>query len=312
MNRRDFLGTGLALAASGATASCGSPSSEAPTRGSGGDGRTGRDAAHGPSNPPTSSMPSSSRTPTTFVAHGAPPLLDDAGWMAELAAWGQSLARPKAILVVSAHWEARPVTLGATRPLPLVYDFYGFPKRFYELRYDAPGAPELAQSIEQRLGPSRVARDEARGLDHGVYIPLLAMFPSADVPVLQLSLPTLEARALLDLGRELAPLRDEGVLVMGSGFITHNLRSLGRHPNGPPSWALDFDSWIADAIARHDYDALATYAERAPGVRESLPTHEHFAPLLVAVGAAMGEPVRTAIDGWAFGSFSKRSLTLGA
>jgi 4,5-DOPA dioxygenase extradiol len=295
MKRRDALRAGMALASSTALGACD-------------DVRRARSTS---SSSPTEVHVPSDRSPTLFVAHGAPPLLDDAAWMAELSALGSALGKPKALLVLSAHWEARPLSLGATSPQPLVYDFYGFPRRFYELRYDAPGAPELATEIERLLGRGNVTRDERRGLDHGVYVPLLPMFPSADVPVLQASLPSLEAPALLELGTKLAPLRDQGVLVVASGFVTHNLRSLGRHPSGPPSWATDFDAWVADALNRHDYDALAQYAARAPGVRESLPTHEHFAPLLVAAGAAMGEPVAHPIEGWAFGSFSKRSTVFG-
>src|SRR4029079_7015136 len=131
------------------------------------------------------------RTPAIFLAHGAPPLLDDAGWMAELNAWASRLPRPKAILMVSAHWEERPMTIGATRTLPLIYDFYGFPARYYEQKYAAPGAPELADRIRKTLQATlTVADDPERGLDHGAYVPLVAMYPDADVPVLQVSLPS--------------------------------------------------------------------------------------------------------------------------
>jgi 4,5-DOPA dioxygenase extradiol len=253
----------------------------------------------------------SSKLPALFVAHGAPPLLDDPRWMEELAQWGLALTKPRAILMLSAHWERRPLTLAATRPVPLVYDFYGFPERFYRLRYASPGAPALAERLVGLLGEANVARDEARGLDHGAYIPLMPMFPKADVPVLQASLPTLDARALFDLGRKLAPLREEGVLVVGSGFLTHNLRALAQGGRGTPAWAAEFDTWVADVVSRRDWDALCDYQARAPGWRESHPTVEHFVPLIVAAGAASDAAVRFPIEGWFCGAFTKRSVQLG-
>lgn len=129
------------------------------------------------------------------------------------------MPRPKSVLMLSAHWEERPVTLGATRTVPLVYDFYGFPARYYGVKYPAPGAPELARRARGLLGgPGPVAEDPERGLDHGAYVPLVAMYPEADVPVLQVSLPSMDAPTLFEMGRALAPLRREGVLIAGSGF----------------------------------------------------------------------------------------------
>lgn len=126
------------------------------------------------------------RMPAIFAAHGAPILLEDAVWMAELAAWAQAMPTPKSILMVSAHWEARPTTLGATQPVPLVYDFSGFPEKYYQTKYPAPGAPELASRVRERLRAARIAAtdDTRRGLDHGAYVPLVAMYPDANVPVL--------------------------------------------------------------------------------------------------------------------------------
>lgn len=256
-------------------------------------------------------MTTAARMPTLFVAHGAPPLLEMPEWVGELKRWAEALPPPTAILMVSAHWEARPATIGATRTVPLVYDFYGFPEHFYRQQYAAPGAPALATRIEALL-PHQTARDELRGLDHGAYVPLVAMYPRADVPVLQVSLPTLEPRALFDLGQALAPLRDEGVLIIGSGFITHNLRALdwsGR--STPPTWASEFDAWTAQALQRHDVDGLMHYLDRGPGARTALPTQEHFVPLLVAQGAAAADPVTFPITGFFAGSFSKRSVQFG-
>jgi 4,5-DOPA dioxygenase extradiol len=253
-----------------------------------------------------------SRLPVLFQAHGAPMQLDDAGWVAELAAWGHALPRPTAILVLSAHWEARPTTIGATRPLPLIYDFYGFPDKFYQLTYPSPGAPELAARVRGLCAAAgiRTVDDETRGLDHGTYVPLLCMYPAHDIPVLQISLPSEDPAELYALGRALAPLRDEGVLVIGSGFITHNLRAMQLRT--PPAWAREFDAWTTDVVARGDVDALLQYKAKAPGVRESLPTHEHFVPLIVAAGAAEGSPVTWPITGWWFdGPMTRRSAQFG-
>lgn len=254
----------------------------------------------------------SARMPVIFVAHGAPPLLDDPVWTAELAAWGQALPRPRAILVVSAHWEASPLAIGATAPTPLIYDFGGFPDRFYRLQYPAPGAPALAARVRELLDAARLGhRDEpARGHDHGVYVPLLCMFPAADVPVLQISLPTEEPGALHALGRVLAPLRDDGVLIMATGFLTHNLRALSL--TSTPAWARDFDRWCEDVLAR-DVDALLDYRARAPGVHDALPTHEHFVPVIVAAGAASrDERAGFPITGfWFGGAMTKRSVQWG-
>jgi 4,5-DOPA dioxygenase extradiol len=256
------------------------------------------------------------RTPTIFVAHGAPPLLDDAGWMSELNAWAHALPAPKAILMLSAHWEERPITLGATTTVPLIYDFYGFPKRYYDQQYPAPGAPALAARIRKTLEPVVPVMDEPdRGLDHGAYVPLVAMYPQADVPTLQASLPSMDPAELFALGRRIAALRDEGVLIVGSGFLTHNLRSIDFSAGAPtPAWASEFDAWAGDAIERKDVDALLDYRRRAPGVRLALPTPEHFVPVLVALGAAADDPaeaVQFPIEGFWGGSATKRSVQFG-
>jgi 4,5-DOPA dioxygenase extradiol len=249
--------------------------------------------------------------PVIFAAHGAPVLLDDAGWMAELAAWAQALPRPRSILIVSAHWEERPVTLGATETVPLVYDFYGFPERFFCTRYPAPGAPELAGRVRALLRERGVpaADDPRRGLDHGAYVPLVAMYPRADVPVLQLSMPSLDLGELLELGRALSPLRDEGVLIFGSGFLTHNMRYAFRP--GIPAWAREFDAWAAESLERFDLEQLLDFQVRAPAARTALPTWEHYAPVVLAAGAVgEGRPAVTfPITGfWLEGAFTRRSV----
>jgi len=265
---------------------------------------------------PPMTTPASPTMPVLFLAHGAPMLLDDAGWVRELAAWAKGLPRPRAILMVSAHWDERPLQIGATTPQPLVYDFYGFPDKFYRLAYPSPGAPELAGQVEALLRSAgrRFARSE-RGLDHGAYVPLLAMYPKAEVPVLQISLPGLDAADLFALGRELAPLRREGVLIVGSGFITHNMRE-GFQGDRPAGWAVEFDGWVGEALARKDADALIDFQARGPSARRALPTWEHYAPVLVAAGAAADDAAATPtfpITGWwaIAPSFSRRSVQFG-
>jgi 4,5-DOPA dioxygenase extradiol len=255
--------------------------------------------------------PSNGQMPVIFAAHGAPILLDDAVWMAELAAWAKAMPRPKSILMVSAHWEERPKTLGATRTVPLIYDFYDFPDRYYQTQYPAPGAPELAARVRDLLRQKNleVADAPERGLDHGAYVPLVAMYPAADVPVLQISMPGLDAHELFRLGQTLASVRSQGVLVFGSGFITHNMRYAFRP--GIPQWAKEFDAWAADALLRFDVDALMGFQARAPAAEMALPTWEHYAPLLVAAGAVGDRRPATSfpITGfWLEGAFTKRSV----
>ena len=166
----------------------------------------------------------SPRQPVLFLSHGAPPLADDATWTGQLHDWSSRLDKPTSVLMVSAHWENQPVTVSSTRPgTPLVYDFWGFPQKYYDVIYDAPVAPELASRVAGLVdGP--VYQGPDRGLDHGAYVPMVELFPEADVPVVQMSLPTLDPKGLYELGRRLTPLRDEGTLIIGSGFTTHNLR----------------------------------------------------------------------------------------
>lgn len=154
------------------------------------------------------------RMPAVYLGHGAPPLVDDPLWVVQLKAWSQAMPRPSAILVVSAHWESAPLTIGATADAaPLVYDFYGFAERYYRVRYPSPGASELAAKVRGLLsGKETVADAPERGLDHGAYVPLTAMYPDADIPVLQISMPDLHPDRLLRIGATLRPLRDEGVL----------------------------------------------------------------------------------------------------
>jgi 4,5-DOPA dioxygenase extradiol len=253
------------------------------------------------------------RMPAIYLSHGAPPLADDRLWTRQLAAWAAALPKPKAVLMVSAHWEAAPLAIGATTTVPLVYDFWGFPERYYQVTYPAPGAPRLAEDVRKllRAAGTPVQDDPGRGLDHGAYVPLVEMYPRADVPVLQISMPTLDPQRLLRIGQKLAPLRDEGVLIVGSGFFTHNLRALSM--DGKVSSVMaEFDEWGAQVLATGDLDALLDFEHKAPAARLAHPRTEHFTPLFVTLGAAAADltGVRTVIDGFWMG-MAKRSIEVG-
>jgi 4,5-DOPA dioxygenase extradiol len=253
------------------------------------------------------------RMPALYLSHGAPPLADDELWAAQLADWGRELPRPTAILMVSAHWEEAPLALGATRTVPLVYDFWGFPEHYYGVRYAAPGSPELAERVRKLLrAPGTAVQDlPDRGLDHGAYVPLVEMYPDADVPVLQVSLPTLDPVRLMEVGRRLGPLRDEGVLIVGSGFFTHNLRAIST--DGSVSSVMrEFDDWGRRALEAQDVDALLDFEQKAPAGTLAHPRTEHFAPLFVALGAAGSDlgAQRSVIDGFWLG-LAKRSVQFG-
>ena len=249
--------------------------------------------------------------PALYIGHGAPPLLDDALWSGQLAAWAKDLPRPKAILIVSAHWESAPVSLSASGA-PLVYDFGGFAQKYYEMTYATPDATALAGRIAAMMPDSEpVHQHRSRGLDHGAWVPLKIMYPDADIPVLQMSLPTQDPYKLLKLGERLRPLRDEGVLIIGSGFLTHGLPFLRDFSidAAAPGWSREFDAWAAEALSRGDVDELAAYKSKAPGMPYAHPTVEHYTPLFITLGAATAadQPGDQLVDGFWMG-LSKRSL----
>lgn len=235
------------------------------------------------------------RMPTFFISHGSPMLaIVDSAARRFLKELGPRLPRPAGIVVLSAHYDtpATDITAG-TRP-HTIHDFGGFPEDLYRLQYPAPGSPELAEDIAARLvGAGLSARlAPARGFDHGAWIPLLLMFPRADVPVLQVSIDSRRSPAWhFELGRALRPLRDAGVLLLGSGGATHNLASYmyarGRTDDStPPEWVEAFNEWTAGAIAARRFDDLMNYTERAPYAVQNHPTPEHYLPLFVTLGAA--------------------------
>src|SRR4051794_16406371 len=231
-------------------------------------------------------QPDDGRLPALFVSHGAPPTFNDAQWLAELFAWAQTMPKPRGIVIVSAHWEDAPLAVsGAAAGTPLYYDFGGFHPHYYTLSYPTPDATALARRGAGALSDTPPLHEHVhRGLDHGAFIPLMAMYPAADVPVVQLSMPSLDPEALLALGGRLRALRDEGVLVIGSGFMTHSFAVL-RNPQ-LVGHTVAFHEWAADALHRGDVDALLDFPAQGPGAAVAHPTADHFRPLLLTLGAA--------------------------
>ena len=231
-----------------------------------------------------------SKLPALFVSHGAPTLIISPGEARDfLGNLGKQLPRPRAVLAVSAHWESVEPTVSLAQRPDTIHDFHGFPRELYAMQYPAPGAPELAEQTAALLSKAGlpVHTDERRGLDHGAWVPLELMYPEADIPVTQLSVqPQLDARHHYRVGAALRALRDDGVLVLASGSLTHNLRELdwsGR--SATPAWVSDFSNWVAQAAARSDADMLLRYRSEAPGAARNHPTEEHFLPFFVALGA---------------------------
>jgi 4,5-DOPA dioxygenase extradiol len=242
--------------------------------------------------------------PSVFISHGSPMHALQAGPAGEAwAALGRRLGKPRAILIASAHWETNlPMLTGSAKP-ETIHDFYNFPEPLYRLRYPAPGAPEVAQRAQALLKDAGFTAgiDGCRGLDHGAWAPLLYAYPGADVPVVQISVqPALGPRHHLGVGRSLRKLLDEGVLIIGSGHMTHNLRDWMRGQGAPQPYAKDFSDWVQQKIVEKDVDALVDYRSRNPNGARAHPTDEHFLPLFIALGAAPGqgkpERVYDAID----------------
>ena len=253
-----------------------------------------------------------SQLPALYIGHGAPMLLDDELWTSQLKSIAGQVEKPKAILIVSAHWESAPVTLSnPAAGTPLVYDFGGFAQKFYEINYQTPDATELANLVASMMPDNEQVFQSNRGLDHGAWVPLKVMFPNADIPVLQMSMPTSDPARLLELGRRLQPLRDMGVLVIGSGFMTHGLPYLRNWNTDAiaPTWSSEFDTWAAEALAKGDVETLSNFKSAAPGMPYAHPTVEHFTPLFITLGLAAkpDAPVETLIDGYFMG-LSKRSI----
>jgi len=241
------------------------------------------------------------RLPSLFVSHGAPTFALEPGLAgANLMALGSALGKPRAVAVVSPHWMTAGVAVTAALRPRTIHDFGGFDPALYEIEYPARGDPELAGAIVAKLRTAGwdASLDDSRGLDHGAWVPLLHLFPQADVPVVQVSLPRdLDAPSALQLGRALASLGDEGVLVIGSGSLTHNLYEFRQGATAPAAYAREFAHWIREAVLAGDAARLGSALREAPHAARAHPTAEHFLPLLVAVGAARDVLAATVIDG---------------
>jgi 4,5-DOPA dioxygenase extradiol len=230
-------------------------------------------------------------SPALFVSHGAPTLpFEPVAAREFLCGLGGLISRPKAILAVSAHWDTAVPTVSAAERPETIHDFSGFPPELYRLRYEAPGAPALAQRVAALLGRAGLAVEIAadRGLDHGAWVPLMLAYPDADIPVAQLSIQSGRGPAWhWKLGEALQPLREEGVLILASGSATHNLREFGRHVRdaAPLGYVAAFNEWLAAALTGGQRDDLLDYRSRAPDAARNHPTDEHLLPLFVAAGA---------------------------
>jgi len=259
--------------------------------------------------------------PTLFVSHGAPTLVADPVPTRDfLMALGRGLPRPKAIVCVSAHWDTpSPRVTGGANPHTM-YDFYGFPPELYEMEYKAPGDVALAKAAAKLLAESGLPAqlDEGRGFDHGAWVPLALMYPEADIPVLQVSISSHDSPAHhVALGRALAPLRDEGVLVMASGNATHNLRGVSsrRIDEAPVPYAKAFADWLTGRILANggagDEAALTGYLSQGPEARRNHPTADHYVPLLAAFGAGGGDAGKILHDGYTYGVLSMAAYAWG-
>lgn len=225
------------------------------------------------------------RMPVVFVGHGNPMnAIERNEFRRNWEELGRTLPRPKAILCISAHWETRGVCLTAAENPGTIHDFYGFPQALFNVRYPAPGDPDLARRVRQQINSVQVRLDPERGLDHGAWSVLVAMYPQADVPVVQLSLDTSRPGSFhYALAKELQPLREDGVLILGSGNVVHNLGKFTFHDPKPLDWAVHCDKEIRKRIVGRDHEALMSYETLGPNARLAVPTPEHYYPLLYAL-----------------------------
>lgn len=261
-------------------------------------------------------MPRSSRMPAIFFGHGNPlNALHDNAYTRSWSAIGAALPRPKAVLCVSAHWYVPGTAVTAIAQPRTIHDFGGFPQELFNVRYPAAGSPELAARVGQLLAPLPVAMDENWGLDHGTWSVLVHVFPEADIPVVQLSIDeTRTASWHFDLAKQLAPLRDEGVLIMGSGNLVHNLHtySWGRHAVEPYDWAVRFETKARALLRAGDFAPLVNYEALGRDALLSVPTPEHYLPLLYVLAQRRNdEPISFPVEGFDGGSISMLAVQLG-
>jgi len=254
--------------------------------------------------------------PTLFIGHGSPMnALDESDYAVAWREAAAAIPRPTAILCISAHWETEGTFVTAMEQPKTIHDFYGFPDALYQVQYPAPGSPELAERVRSLVTSSAVRLDDGYswGLDHGAWSVLRRMYPLADIPVVQLSLNRSQhPRFHYDLGRELFALRQEGVLIVGSGNIVHNLRLLQWNAREPFPWAAEFDTLSAELILSGEHDRLVAYPALGEAARLAIPTNEHYLPLLYILALQQpGEPVTFFAEGLPLGSISMRSLRIG-
>jgi 4,5-DOPA dioxygenase extradiol len=252
--------------------------------------------------------------PVVFIGHGSPMnAIEDNEYRRGWQGLARRLPRPKALVCISAHWETRGVYVGGNAQPDTIHDFHGFPRALFEVRYPAPGSPELARRVAALLDPAaRVQVDAARGIDHGAWSVLQPMYPDADVPIVQLSLSVLQPGAWhYDLARLLGPLRDEGVLVVASGNIVHNLRLFKYRESAPLDWALRFDEDVAEHIETAHHDGLLGYETLGSDALLAIPTPEHYLPMLYALALQRdGEPVEF-FNTQVISAISMRSFVIG-
>jgi 4,5-DOPA dioxygenase extradiol len=249
--------------------------------------------------------------PSLFISHGAPSIaIEQDDFTRAVAAFGESLRGARAIAVVSAHWQARSVRVNAVAHPETIYDFGGFSPELYKIRYEAPGDPALAREISALLGNAPL--EETRGWDHGLWVPLRILLPDANVPIVEVAQPSPTTPAeLLRIGQALAPLRDRGVVIAGSGGIVHNLRAihLADKSASVDDWAKQFDDWFATHLASRDFNTISRYRDLAPHANLAVPTPEHFEPVFVALGASRDTDTLTTIyEGFHYGNLSMRTF----
>jgi len=254
------------------------------------------------------------RMPALFVGHGSPMnALEDNAFTRGWRDVADSMPKPQAILCVSAHWETRGVYAGATAKPETIHDFYGFPKALFDVRYPAPGDPALARRIAQLVQSSKVHLDAGRGLDHGAWSVLRVMYPQADIPVLQLSLDTTRPGAFhADLARELGPLRDEGVLILGSGNTVHNLAEFSFRDPTPLAWAVRADATIRTHIEAGDVAALADWNRLGTDVQRGIAGPEHWLPLVYALALRRPDDTLRIFNDSVVGSIAMTCVMIGA